>query len=188
MLCKGNIIIRMMMQPLDPPVEILSLSPSDWQAYRQLRLEALLDSPQAFGTSYLEQQMKPDSYWQTRLAEAARGKNGWLLFARAGQDLVGMMGAFRGAMGNLSVTDQATIIAVYVTPAWRGKGVSRLLMQGILALLQTKGFRQVWLGVNGQQEAAVRLYQSFGFTTVSTVHQQMADGLTHEEYIMQKVL
>jgi GNAT superfamily N-acetyltransferase len=170
------------------PIEIVTLSPNEWQAYRQLRLEALQDSPQAFGTSYQEQLARPDSYWQTRLADAALGEKSWLRFARSGGQLVGMMGAFCGRSDDQTVRDEATIIAVYVSPAWRGRGISTLLMQAILDVLKENGIRRAHLGVNGQQAAAVNLYLRFGFVSTSNVTNKMADGLVHAEYLMEKAL
>jgi ribosomal protein S18 acetylase RimI-like enzyme len=170
------------------PVEIVTLSPDEWQAYRDLRLEMLQESPQAFGTTYQAQSVKPDSFWQTRLESAAKGEQNWLIFARADQQLVGMMGAFRGSRDFPDASDRATIIAVYVTPAWRGKGVSYLLMRAILDTLKENGIRVVHLGVTVEQIAAVHLYQRFGFTIVNTEYELMGDNAFHDGYLMEKVL
>src|SRR5947209_7654165 len=107
-------------------LEIIKLQPEDWQAYKSLRLEALRNEPQAFGSSYQENLQKPDVYWQGRLADAAEGKKSWLLFAKEKDRLIGMIGAF--------ITDEkdaAEIISVYVTKEKRGKGVSKALMTEI---------------------------------------------------------
>ena len=170
------------------PVEIVTLPPGEWQAYRQLRLEMLQESSQAFGASYVEQQAKPDSYWQWRLEEAVKGEQSWLLFARVGQQLVGMIGAFRGGIDDPDATDQAAIITVYVSPAWRGLGISSLLMQAILDVLKENGVHVAHLGVNVEQAAALHLYQLFGFSIIATPNQMMGDGLVHDEVLMEKKL
>jgi ribosomal protein S18 acetylase RimI-like enzyme len=172
----------------DPAVEIINLAPDDWQAYRQLRLEALQESPLAFGSTYQEQLAKPDAYWQSRLQDAADGEKSWLRFARAGTRLVGLLGAFRGRHEDHTVSDEATVIAVYVSPDWRGRGVSILLMQSILDALRENGFRLAHLGVNGQQTAAVNLYLRFGFAITRTIINRAVDGREYENYYMEKVL
>lgn len=170
------------------PIEIVKLPVEEWQAYRQLRLEALQESPQAFGSPYKDQLAKPDSYWQMRLEEAAKGEQSWMLFARAGGQLVGMTGAYRGGSDDPGATDQATIISVYVTPTWRGRGISSLLMQAILDVLKENGIRLAHLGVNVNQAAALHLYQRFGFTILCTVTQLMGDGLYHDEVLLEKMI
>ena len=89
-------------------VAVIHLSPEEWRAYKELRLEALQTEPQAFGASYADSLRKPDSYWQMRLREAAVEQGSWLLFAREQSRLIGMIGAW--------VNDDpqtANIISVY---------------------------------------------------------------------------
>ena len=173
----------------NPPIEIINLPEDGWRAYRQLRLESLADSPQAFGAVYQMQLKKPDEYWQSRLEDAAKGEESWLLFARSEDRLVGMMGAFRVPSNDSQAAVRvADIISVYVTPSARGRGISSLLMEAILSVLQKSGIQIARLGVNTGQTAAVHLYQSFGFTVTDTVHQLMGDGAYHDEFIMEKII
>ena len=175
------------MQPAD--IEIIPLLVSEWRAYRRLRLEALRDSPQAFGTKYADMQTKPDHFWQARLEDAGKGEHSWLFFARSGRDLVGMIGAVREDLDGSQLTGAlATFISVYVTPSARGRGISSLLMSAILAKLSQNGFQKVQLGVTADQTAAVRLYQRFGFAILKTEIERMGDGLDHTGYLMEKTL
>ena len=75
-------------------IEIVKLTVNDWQEYKKIRLDALQNAPQAFGSSYADNREKPDSYWQSRLEDAANGNGSWLLFAKENQQLVGIIGAF----------------------------------------------------------------------------------------------
>jgi ribosomal protein S18 acetylase RimI-like enzyme len=171
-----------------PSIEIVELPVEEWRAYRQLRLEALQESPQAFGSSYKDQLEKPDSFWQSRLEEAANGEKSWLLFARVGDQPVGMIGAFLGGIENPEASDQAFIIAMYVTPAWRGRSISRLLMHAILSTLKDHDIHTVRLGVNVEQTVALHLYERFGFSVIRFDNLPMGDGITHKGYLMEKTL
>jgi ribosomal protein S18 acetylase RimI-like enzyme len=163
-------------------VEIVQLPPEDWQAYRKIRLEALQNDPQAFGSSYQETLTRPDAYWQGRLAEAAQGTHSWLLFARENGVLVGTIGAFLNDAQN-----EAEIIAVYVTPAKRGRGIARALLERILQEVQkVPTVRKAILGVNRSQAAALALYQSFGFQIVEEMNARMGDGKSYDEYLMER--
>lgn len=170
-----------MQPPETPAIEIVQLPVEEWQAYRALRLEALSEAPQAFGSTYLDQVDKLETFWQARLEAAARGEDSCLLFARMGERLVGMMGAFRETAG----TDMAEIVSVYVSPSARGLGVGARLMEAILETLQRWGVRRARLGVNIEQTAAVRLYQRFGFREVERVRHTMGDGAEHDEVFME---
>jgi mycothiol synthase len=54
-------------------------------------------------------------------------------------------------------------------PAWRGRGLGRALLAAGLRHLYKRGARSVALGVDGGNTAAIQLYQSVGFTSISTV-------------------
>lgn len=168
----------------ETPVEIVTLRVDEWQLYKQIRVEAVSDSPQAFGSNRDAQLAHPDSFWQKRLEDAAKGKEQWMLFARAGGDLVGMTGAYRDEEN----PREATVISVYVTPAWRGKGISARLMRAILEALKAAGIRKVWIGVNIEQKAALHLYLKTGFQVELTEHNRMGDGKFHDEYRMSMLL
>jgi ribosomal protein S18 acetylase RimI-like enzyme len=166
----------------DLPVQIIELSIRKWQDYRDLRLAALRESPQAFGSKYEEQVDKPDEYWKSRLEEAAKGTSRWLLFARQGHKLIGMIGAFRDENNGL----EAEIISMYVIPDARGKGIASLMMRGILMVLKDNGICVVRLGVNLDQPAAVHIYQKFGFEIKSVEQGLMGDGLEYDVARMEK--
>jgi len=108
-------------------ITIERLSPDDWPAYRAIRLEALQDSPQAFGASYADAVAKPDAFWRHRLEQAQAQVDNWLLFARKEGQLVGIIGAFTSNDPHI-----AEIISVYVSPTARGCGIAQRLMTAIL--------------------------------------------------------
>ena len=108
-------------------IQVVTLTSEEWQLYKQLRLEALLVEPQAFGSSYADVLRRPDSHWQERLIEAREGKKGWLLFAKENDRIIGMIGAYRA-----EENDVVEIISVFVTKEKRGQGVASALMTAIL--------------------------------------------------------
>src|SRR5512144_2887178 len=98
-------------------IEIILLPPEQWERYRKIRLESLLEEPQAFGSSYTTMAQQPPEYWQGRLADAALGEKSLLLFAQEGDRLVGMIGAFFG-----EEPDVAEIVSVYTSRTVGGRG------------------------------------------------------------------
>jgi GNAT superfamily N-acetyltransferase len=162
--------------------EIVTLPPDQWQAYRDLRLEALRTDPQAFGASYGENSRQPEGYWQGRLAQAAEGRRSWLLFARRRDRLVGMIGASLEAEGEV-----VEVISMYVTPAQRSQGVARALMAAILAALdRTAGLPPLRLAVNREQAQAVALYLHSGFEIRGEASVRMGDGREYAQLLMER--
>lgn len=160
-------------------IEIVQLSPEDWLAYKNLRLRALKEEPAAFSTPYEEMVVKEDDYWKKRLADASKGENSWLLFAKRNTDLVGMISANTSDQGNTQIH------AVFVVAEARGLGIGSLLMEGILKVLSAKKeIAKIYLDVNSQQPAAVGLYQKYGFSIVDEFDDLLVDGSTYKNYVM----
>ncbi len=159
-------------------IQITTLKPKDWQAYKKLRLEALLTESEAFASSYEEQVKMQDEYWQKRLEDAENGDDNWLLFAKnEDSTLVGMVGAFAK-----EDTGIAEIISLYVTPGARGKGIAKELVQEILKKVsKNKAVKKVTLSVRTTQDAALSLYRQLGFEIVGKDEKNV-------EYLMEKLL
>ncbi len=172
-------------------VEIVQLPPEEWRAYRELRLRALAEDPQAFGESHASAAALPCARWMRWLSDAAAGES-WLLFARRGERLVGLVvAAPRGADSAAPARPPdaprgAAIYSVYVAAEERGSGTGTRLMEAVLSLLSGTGrFNRVSLTVNAAQHAAVGLYRRCGFTVVGEVQAVMGDGEEQRELVME---
>jgi ribosomal protein S18 acetylase RimI-like enzyme len=190
-LCARRLALRL----TEPTVEIVRLAPDDWPAYREIRLRALAEDPQAFGESYANAAALPDARWRRRLEEAQAGASRVLIFARRGERLVGVIAAVpypTGGDAQPPATDdtrEARIISVFVAPEERGRGTGARLMETILHDLMVTGrFDRVSLTVNRAQQAAVGLYCRFGFQVVGELDAVMGNGERHRELIMERPL
>ena len=144
-------------------LSVRPLKPEEWEGYKALRLEALKEEPQAFCSLYADFVDRPDAYWQQRLSEATGSGESWLRFAFDDGSLIGMIGASLAEGGSV-----VEIYSVYVTKKARGRGVGKKLLQSVFEIVE--GNRQVAearLDVKRSQSAAIALYESLGFKTVS---------------------
>ncbi len=166
-------------------MEIVRLPVEDWQAYRDLRLRALNEDPQAFSSTYAEVAAWPEERWKRRLRDALEGERSWLFFAREKGRLVGMIGAFVDEAS----PENATIVSVYVPAEVRGRGISSELLTCILGeLSRHPSLKMATLAVNKQQLPAVGLYRKFGFQATRTEPAQTGNGELVEEMVMERPL
>jgi ribosomal protein S18 acetylase RimI-like enzyme len=147
-------------------VTIRFLVESDAPALRALRLSALLDTPDAFLSSYEHEAAQPDEVTAERLRKHDRESTGVLGAFEAGV-LVGTVGMWRETLRK--AVHRANIGAVYVRPEARNRGVGRLLVDSAVERLRLAGVEQVHLWVSTTSTAARRLYEKVGFRVVGCV-------------------
>jgi len=141
-------------------MEIRTLTADDATEYWRLRLEALQGDPEAFSASAEEHMSLSMDEVRRRLG--ADGSGMLVIGAFEGGLLVGMAGFYpeRG----LKSRHKGRIWGVYVTPAKRGEGVGRKVLQTALDRgAATPGIEQILLSVTATQTAAIALYRSLGF-------------------------
>lgn len=166
---------------------IIKLDLSQWQDYKNIRLDALKSDPQAFLSSYKREAGWLDEKWMSRLQETFK-PGSWLLFAKIPSgELIGMVGGYRDS--NDLVNHSAQVWGVYVKQQYRGKGVAKALMKEILEEFSlVDDIETAILEVNTDQKSAKKLYETFGFAVSKTYRQKLGDGLEHEISEMRKSL
>jgi ribosomal protein S18 acetylase RimI-like enzyme len=157
-------------------MQIKIAQPPDWQEYKEIRLESLKESPQAFGGTFANESSQTDDQWKERITDNRR----FFVLAQEGGATIGITGAKK-----VGDTDW-TIVAVYLTPESRGKGYSKQLLSSVLQELKSRGAKLVTLTVNTEQKSAIKLYQGLGFQITDTLKdEKLGDGLLHDEYVME---
>jgi RimJ/RimL family protein N-acetyltransferase len=137
-------------------VEVRRLTSDDAAQLWQLRLTALEAEPQAFRETAAEHRQKPVTYFSERLGET--DSNGFVYGAFDGAALIGMAGYYR------KDEKRAWIWGVFVSPQYRGSGVSQALLESLLNEIRSvPRIRSVHLTVALTQEPARRLYRKCGF-------------------------
>jgi mycothiol synthase len=103
------------------------------------------------------------------LAEDLRGqRDGMLLAVDAADRIVGTCHAiFEPEDRNPDGNPRAWISNLTVDPAWRGRGVARTMLVAGIAHLRGRGATSITLGVDADDPAPFRLYQSVGFGIVT---------------------
>jgi len=159
---------------------VKKLDKNDWKNYRDIRLEALKEEPDAFGGSYNEYKEKDDLYWidKTSLSGEKAGKS-FLCAVLVDNNFVSIGGAYQDE------NNEWNIIAIYTKKEFRGIGAGSLLFNKILEELKNRKVKKVFLRVNVKRVPAISLYKKFGFEIIKTIPNQISgDGKLHDEYEM----
>ena len=85
--------------------------------------------------------------------------------------------------------DHVADLSVYVERGWRGKGVGRRLLEGLIALARQIGYHKMVLAALPFNAAGTALYERCGFTRVGVYREQgLLDGKWVDVLIMEKLL
>jgi ribosomal protein S18 acetylase RimI-like enzyme len=160
---------------------IRGASPTDAMPYRELRLEALQDSPVAFSADYQQNLNQPPKYWEDRLTMAE--DEAILFLAEHEGKLIGNTGIARGS--SPKTRHGAWIWGVYVSPEWRGLRIAEELINSCLAWAKARKIILVKLGVAATNTSAIRCYERCGFSTYGTEPRAIFyEGKYFNEFLM----
>lgn len=167
-------------------IKISKINVDEWEKLKELRLEALKLEAFSFGSSYEDSLKSLDTKWKDQLQRSLDENLSVMLFAKDGNDLVGMIGAFWD--DREKTKHVGNIFGVYVKSSYRGKGIGGLLMKAILGKLDSMlHIEKIKLSVVIQQIPALKMYEKYGFKIVGKCEKELCvDGVYYDEYIMEK--
>lgn len=155
-------------------------NPDDAALYRDIRLEALKASPEAFGSTFETENAQALSWFSDRLGTST------VLGAFHDTKLVAMAG-FAIQQGQKRA-HKGLLWGMYVRPAARGTGVGRRLIEAILDVAR-QHVELIQLTVVRENEQARRLYASLGFLDYGLEkHSLKQNGRYYDQVLMAKNL
>ncbi len=172
----------------DMAITIEHLSPSQWERLRSVCLEALADTPDAFGSTLDAERNLSRDEWRDRLARddhatfvactggadvgiavIARIEEAQTDGSRAGGPQIGgpqTGGCRAGGPGADQPKDHrscAGLYSMWVSPKARGMGTGDGLIEACISWARHHGFTQIELDVGDFNSPAIRLYERHGF-------------------------
>lgn len=138
---------------------VRSFGAHEWRVYRELRLAALAEAPDAFGSTLDRESPWADEIWMRRLAEGAESPHDLPLVAEAYGRPVGL------AWGRIDARspEVAHLFQMWVAPSARRQGIGARLLDAVVRWARAAGAGQLLLSVTRGDTPAARLYARAGF-------------------------
>ena len=125
----------------------------DWASLRSIRLEALADTPEAYGSTYDESVRWSDAQWKNAATTRL-----YYLAERDGR-VVGMVsGGFNDAYPGTR-----WLYGMYVTPSDRGTDTASQLVRAVGEWARSHGVGELYLHVGSSVPRARAFYDKLGF-------------------------
>jgi ribosomal protein S18 acetylase RimI-like enzyme len=156
------------------------LLPSDADVFRPIRLEALQDASDAFGTTFEKESAEPPQYFVDRLDRNA------VFGGFFGNSLMGVAGFYQHE--GTKMNHKGVLWGMYVKPEARGSGLATVLVETVLEHA-SKAVEQVQLTVVVNNLRARRLYERMGFVEYGLEKESLKyRGAYFDETLMVKFL
>ena len=136
-------------------VEVREIGPDDWQAMRDIRLEALRDAPSEFTSTYEREAILTQADWRRRICAG-----GSFLAYLPEIDAAAPVGIIAGVEAGPGTIE---LISAWVRPPARRHAVGEALVGAVVDWARTKGMSRVRLWVTEGNGGARRLYERCGF-------------------------
>jgi ribosomal protein S18 acetylase RimI-like enzyme len=134
-------------------LDLQLLTPVDWRVLKRARLEALLDSPDAFTSSYAEESAWGESEWRRALNTAV-----WIVARETGRAI----GLARSIVEPRRPCARH-LESIWVAPAHRRRGVLSEMVHTFAEMYRRSGVTELLLWVLENNQRAQLAYQALGF-------------------------
>lgn len=146
---------------------VVRVGPDDWEEFREVRLAALADAPDAFGSTYAGWVDAPETQWRRRLTDVPLT----LVARREGRPV----GVVSGAPTELDGLAAVELISMWVSPDDRGSGLADRLIAEVVAWADERD-ATTFLMVRVGNDRALAAYERAGFVSTGVPDEHPADA------------
>ena len=160
-------------------MEYRRLTSNDLDAYFEIRLRALQNSPSAFLVSHAEQVKEGRDFFAKTLDD--QGDNAVIFGALVDRKVIATLGIFREQ--RQKIAHKSVIWGMYVEEEFRKQGTASKLLELAIDFAKTRmQTKCIFLSAEAKNESALALYKSHGFKSWGQEPMAMfADGQFFEE-------
>jgi len=141
-------------------ISVRRITGEDISIFRDVRLRALKDSPDAFGATYESAMKRTEDSWREQVLQSANGSLRNTVFAFDGRHCIGIASLYREKDAK-----EGEILQMWVAPEFRGTGTASKLVSELLQWADAAGIQAVGLTVTTANNRARKFYEKCGFRT-----------------------
>ncbi len=174
---------------MTPELTIRPLEIDDFAMFLEIQREALVQSPELFGSDYEWFESLSILSKEQRYEKYMNFPYQYILGAVDDEgNIAGMIGY--SSEDSSKTRHKGTVWGLFVRPEFRGKGIATIMVMSVLETAQDMlDVEQVQLAVSTQNEASYGLYLRLGFNVFGTELHAMKIGDSYvDEYHMVKFL
>ena len=144
---------------MDVVVVTREASPDEWETMRDVRLTALREAPDAFGSTYAREAEFTEERWRARFSPRSVTYFAYLSGAGPADP-----GEPAGIAGVFEADGAPDLVSMWVRPSARGQRAGEALVTACAGWARGRGHAELFLWVTESNYAARRLYERCGFS------------------------
>ena len=161
---------------------IRRLKMGEAQLFKDVRLEALRESPNAFSSRLADAMSRSDESWCEQADASAMGCNR-ATFIMLDDQPVGLAALYRCE----DASDEGELIQMWIAPEKRGGSAATKLIDEIFRWAVANGFSRVRAEVLNTNSRALRFYEKIGFTKSKNQSNHSASSVVLTKVVEQAV-
>jgi RimJ/RimL family protein N-acetyltransferase len=140
-------------------MEIRRLRSGEASLYREVRLKALRESPEAYASTYESAIERSFESWEKQAESTCAGSDRATFVVLSHDAPVGLAALYRSE----DSPAEGQLFQVWISPESRGKAAAAGLMDAVFNWAGRHGFRKIHAQVLATNIRALRFYQNYGF-------------------------
>ena len=156
---------------------IRKLEPGEGAIFGQIRVEALRTNPESFAAEAADYDQFSEKDWEPILTS----RTAFVAFDSERPVALASIVGF----GLSRLAHRAEVSNVFVSPDYRGTGLSARLWDAVENYARSQGIQQLELAVNAENTAALRFYERRGYRKIGTIpHGFRHGGRYFDEHLL----
>ncbi|ALH95228.1 GNAT family N-acetyltransferase [Acinetobacter equi] len=160
-------------------ITIKILSPQNVNDFKKIRLSALLQAPEMFGSTYTTEVTHQDIYFKNCLL------NSIAFAAYHDKDIIGIAVLVRESA--IRIAHKAHLASVFIEPKFQQKGIAHILLNTVIKHARAQRIEQILLTVVEDNMIAINLYKKLGFQIYGTEINALKDQDKYTNEILMKL-
>lgn len=145
-------------------IKIVGVTPNDVAQLQDISIQTFAETFSAVNTPEDMAQYLNESLSLSKLSDELNNKSSQFYFAVQGEQVIGYLKLNTGqAQTDVKDNDALEIERIYVSQAFLGKNIGKLLYEKAVQIARQVGARYIWLGVWEKNFRAISFYKKNGF-------------------------